>query len=86
MVVAVDGKIPVFFDGGLRRGTDVFKALALGAKAVMVAHSIPKLFEVNITIVFIHFVNSSSCLIQYLHLYIYGADWKTCYIWAGSEG
>ena len=26
--------MPVFVDGGFRRGTDVFKALALGAKAV----------------------------------------------------
>lgn len=25
------------FDGGVRRGTDVFKALALGAKAVLVS-------------------------------------------------
>ena len=30
----VRGRIPVFLDGGVRRGTDVFKALALGAKAV----------------------------------------------------
>jgi 4-hydroxymandelate oxidase len=28
------GKIPVMMDGGVRRGTDVYKALALGAKAV----------------------------------------------------
>jgi L-lactate dehydrogenase (cytochrome) len=28
------GKLDVFVDGGVRRGTDVFKALALGAKAV----------------------------------------------------
>ena len=34
VVAAVDGKIPVYVDGGFRRGTDVFKALALGAKAV----------------------------------------------------
>ena len=27
-------RIPIFVDGGFRRGTDVFKALALGAKAV----------------------------------------------------
>ncbi len=30
----MNGKIPVLFDGGVRRGTDVFKALALGAKGV----------------------------------------------------
>jgi len=31
---AVNGRIPVFVDGGFRRGSDVYKALALGAKAV----------------------------------------------------
>jgi isopentenyl diphosphate isomerase/L-lactate dehydrogenase-like FMN-dependent dehydrogenase len=31
---AAGGKIPVLVDGGFRRGTDVFKALALGATAV----------------------------------------------------
>ena len=30
----VRGRIPVSLDGGVRQGTDVFKALALGAKAV----------------------------------------------------
>jgi 4-hydroxymandelate oxidase len=34
VVDAVSGRIPIFVDGGFRRGTDVFKALALGAKAV----------------------------------------------------
>jgi isopentenyl diphosphate isomerase/L-lactate dehydrogenase-like FMN-dependent dehydrogenase len=34
VVTQVGGRIPVFLDGGVRRGTDVFKALALGAKAV----------------------------------------------------
>jgi 4-hydroxymandelate oxidase len=34
VVDAVQGKIPVLVDGGVRRGTDVFKALALGAKGV----------------------------------------------------
>jgi len=33
-VQAANGKIPVLVDGGFRRGTDVFKALALGAAAV----------------------------------------------------
>jgi 4-hydroxymandelate oxidase len=34
VVAAVGGKIPVLVDGGIRRGTDIFKALAFGAKAV----------------------------------------------------
>jgi 4-hydroxymandelate oxidase len=33
-VAAANGKIPVLVDGGFRRGTDMFKALALGASAV----------------------------------------------------
>ncbi|HJZ68243.1 MAG TPA: alpha-hydroxy acid oxidase [Blastocatellia bacterium] len=33
---AVGGKIPVIVDGGFRRGTDIFKALAMGARAVAV--------------------------------------------------
>jgi 4-hydroxymandelate oxidase len=36
VVAAVNGKLPVLVDGGIRRGSDVFKALALGAKAVCV--------------------------------------------------
>ena len=34
IIVAANGKMPVFIDGGFRRGTDVVKALALGATAV----------------------------------------------------
>jgi isopentenyl diphosphate isomerase/L-lactate dehydrogenase-like FMN-dependent dehydrogenase len=34
VIDGVGGQIPVFVDGGFRRGTDIFKALALGAKAV----------------------------------------------------
>jgi 4-hydroxymandelate oxidase len=34
VIEAVKGRIPVMIDGGIRRGTDVFKALAMGASAV----------------------------------------------------
>ncbi len=34
IIAAVKGQIPVFVDSGFRRGTDVVKALAMGAKAV----------------------------------------------------
>ncbi|CAI9114463.1 OLC1v1015191C2 [Oldenlandia corymbosa var. corymbosa] len=40
VVHAVQGKIPVLLDGGVRRGTDIFKALALGAKAVMIGRPV----------------------------------------------
>ncbi|MCZ6650097.1 MAG: alpha-hydroxy acid oxidase [Acidobacteria bacterium] len=36
VVESVQGKIPVLVDGGFRRGSDVFKALAMGASAVCI--------------------------------------------------
>jgi 4-hydroxymandelate oxidase len=36
VVEAVSGRLPILMDGGVRRGTDVVKAVALGAAAVMV--------------------------------------------------
>ena len=36
IVEAVGGQIEIYLDSGVRRGTDVFKALALGARAVLV--------------------------------------------------
>jgi isopentenyl diphosphate isomerase/L-lactate dehydrogenase-like FMN-dependent dehydrogenase len=36
VVEAVDGRIPVLIDSGFRRGTDIFKALALGAQAICI--------------------------------------------------
>ncbi|CAL1607100.1 unnamed protein product [Knipowitschia caucasica] len=40
VVRAVGGRCEVFLDGGVRRGTDVLKALALGAKAVFLGRAV----------------------------------------------
>jgi 4-hydroxymandelate oxidase len=37
IVEAVGGKVKIFVDGGIRTGVDVFKALAMGADAVLIA-------------------------------------------------
>jgi len=40
VAAAVDGRIPIVLDGGVRRGTDVLKALALGATAVAIGRPV----------------------------------------------
>jgi 4-hydroxymandelate oxidase len=40
VVEAVAGRVEVYLDGGVRRGTDVVKALALGARAVLVGRPV----------------------------------------------
>jgi 4-hydroxymandelate oxidase len=40
IVDAIGGKAEVFVDGGIRRGTDILKAIALGARAVLVGRPI----------------------------------------------
>jgi isopentenyl diphosphate isomerase/L-lactate dehydrogenase-like FMN-dependent dehydrogenase len=39
IVAEVKGRIPVIFDSGIRRGADIFKALALGANAIMLGRT-----------------------------------------------
>jgi L-lactate dehydrogenase (cytochrome)/(S)-mandelate dehydrogenase len=46
IIDAVGGRIPVLVDGGIRRGTDVMKALALGAKACLIGR--PQLWGVAV--------------------------------------
>ncbi|CAM9793432.1 unnamed protein product [Ascophyllum nodosum] len=40
VVQAVSGRCEIYLDGGICRGTDVFKALALGAKAVFIGRPV----------------------------------------------
>jgi 4-hydroxymandelate oxidase len=40
IVDAIDGRIPLLLDGGIRRGTDALKALALGADAVAIGRPV----------------------------------------------
>jgi 4-hydroxymandelate oxidase len=40
IVAAVDGKSEVYLDSGIRRGTDVLKSLALGARAVLIGRPV----------------------------------------------
>ena len=37
---AVQGRVPLLLDSGIRRGSDIFKALALGASAVLVGRPV----------------------------------------------
>jgi isopentenyl diphosphate isomerase/L-lactate dehydrogenase-like FMN-dependent dehydrogenase len=36
VAMAVNGRVPVLMDGGIRRGSDIVKAMSLGAKAVLI--------------------------------------------------
>lgn len=47
VAAALGGRIPTIVDGGVRRGTDVVKALALGADAVMIGRPIVEGLAVN---------------------------------------
>jgi 4-hydroxymandelate oxidase len=39
IAAAVNGRVPILFDSGVRRGADIFKALALGANGVMLGRT-----------------------------------------------
>jgi len=39
VLAAVDGRIEVLMDGGIRRGSDIVKAICLGARAVLIGRA-----------------------------------------------
>lgn len=47
VAAAVKGRVPLLLDGGIRRGTDVLKALALGASAVLIGRPVVYGLAVN---------------------------------------
>ncbi|WP_238122567.1 MULTISPECIES: alpha-hydroxy acid oxidase [unclassified Xanthobacter] len=40
VAATIDGRVPLLVDGGIRRGTDILKALALGARAVLLGRPV----------------------------------------------
>ena len=46
IVEAADGRVPVIVDGGIRRGTDILKALAMGATAAAIGR--PQLWGLTV--------------------------------------
>ena len=50
VVAAVNGRCEVYMDGGIRTGTDIFKAIALGAKAVFVGRPAIYALAYNVSI------------------------------------
>lgn len=52
---AVNGRIEVYMDGGVRQGVDVLKALALGAQMVRI-HQIMQIVVFSVIPIFIYFV------------------------------
>lgn len=59
VVKAVQGRCDVYMDGGVRRGTDVLKALALGAKAAFVGR--PVLWALSCQVKLLKFIWSLAC-------------------------
>jgi len=53
VVRAVAGRCEVYLDGGVRTGTDAFKALALGAKVVFVGRPVIYGLAYNVRLVYI---------------------------------
>ncbi len=62
IIEAVNGKVEVYLDGGVRQGTDAFKALAIGAKAVFVGR--PALWGLSYDVSIFCFFHIHSSLIK----------------------
>ena len=66
VVKAVEGNLEVYLDGGVRKGTDVLKALALGARAVFVGRPVLwgltcKVCDIMLVLLTLLLVSSNLC-------------------------
>ena len=61
VVEAVAGRVEVYVDGGVRQGTDVLKALALGAKGVFVGRPVLWGLAYGVSKIFWFCVKSQEC-------------------------
>jgi len=93
VVEAVEGRVEVYLDGGVRQGTDVLKALALGAKAVFIGRPVlwgltyqVQYHQTDMLAVYTVYMYSSYSVTVYLCIYKMYIITNTLFLWTPKVG